>query len=52
MTCCLGEGKGVILRDRVRGSVRAVRAVRNARVFQMETRVVAVEDSLSFLTLS
>jgi len=28
-------------RQRVRGSARAVRAVRNTRVFQMETRVVA-----------
>ena len=31
----------MILRQRVRGSVRAVRAVRNTRVFQTETRVVA-----------
>jgi hypothetical protein len=35
------DGKHVILRQRVRGSVRAVRAVRNTRVFQTETRVVA-----------
>jgi len=33
--------KRVILRQRVRGSVRAVRAVRNTRVFLTETRVVA-----------
>jgi hypothetical protein len=37
----LGDGKRVLLRQRVRGSVRAVRAVRNTRVFQTETRVVA-----------
>jgi hypothetical protein len=37
----LGDGKRVILRQRVRGSVRAVRAVRNTRVFQTDTRVVA-----------
>jgi len=30
----------LILRQRVRGSARAVRAVRNTRVFQTETRVV------------
>jgi len=40
-TCCLGDGKRVILRHRVRGSVRAVRAVQNTRVVQTETRVVA-----------
>jgi hypothetical protein len=39
----LGDRQRVILRQRVRGSVRAVRAVRNTRVFQMETRVVANE---------
>jgi hypothetical protein len=37
----LGDGQGVIPRQRVRGSVRSVRAVRNTWVFQMETRVVA-----------
>ena len=37
----LGEGKRVILRHRVQGSVRAVRAVQNTRVFLTETRVVA-----------
>jgi hypothetical protein len=37
----LGDGKCVILRQRVRGSVRAVRAVRNTWVFQTETGVVA-----------
>jgi hypothetical protein len=39
----LGNGQRVILRQRVQGSVRAVRAVRNTRVFQTETRVVADE---------
>jgi hypothetical protein len=39
----LGDGKSVILYQRVRGSVRALRAVRNTRVFQMETRFVADE---------
>jgi hypothetical protein len=37
----LGDGQRVILRQRVRGSVRAVRAVRNTRVFQTESGVVA-----------
>jgi len=37
----LGDGSCLILRQRVRGSVRAVRAVRNTRVFQTETGVVA-----------
>jgi len=37
----LDDGQCVILRQRVRGSVRAVRAVRNTRVFLTETRVVA-----------
>jgi hypothetical protein len=37
----LGDRQRVILRQRVRGSVRAVRAVWNTRVFQTETRVVA-----------
>jgi hypothetical protein len=36
-----GDGKRVNLRHRVRGSVSDVRAVRNTRVFLMETRVVA-----------
>jgi hypothetical protein len=36
-----GDGKCAILRQRVRGAVTAVRAVRNTRVFQTETRVVA-----------
>jgi hypothetical protein len=34
------DRKCVILRQRVRDSVRAVRAVRNTPVFQTETRVV------------
>jgi hypothetical protein len=37
----LGDGKCVILRQRVRGSVRAIRALRITRVFQTETRFVA-----------
>jgi len=37
----LGDGKRVILRQRVRGSVRALRAVWNTRVFQTETKFVA-----------
>jgi hypothetical protein len=37
----LGDRQRVILRQRVRGSVSAVRAVRNTQVFQTETRVVA-----------
>jgi len=37
----LGDRQGVILGQRVRGSVRAVRAVWNTRVFQTETSVVA-----------
>jgi len=40
-TRCLGNRKHIILSQRVRGSVRAVRAVQNTRVFLMETRVVA-----------
>jgi hypothetical protein len=44
----LGDGSRLILRQRVRGSARAVRAIRNTRVFQTETRVVAdVLDSFS-----
>ena len=37
----LADRQCIILRQRVRGSVRAIRAVRNTRVFQTETRVVA-----------
>jgi len=40
----LGDRQREILRQRVRGSVRAIRAVRNTRVFQTETRVVADES--------
>jgi len=39
----LGDGYRVILCQRVRGSVTAVRAVQNTRVFLTETRVVADE---------
>ena len=42
----LGDRQRVILRQRVRGSVRAIRAVWNTRVFQTETRVVADDESL------
>jgi len=45
----LCNGKRVILCQRVRGSVRAVRAVQNTRVFQTETRVVADVSILSEL---
>jgi len=40
-TSHLGDGKRVILHQRVPGSVRAIRAVRNTRVFLTETTVVA-----------
>jgi len=39
----LGDGQLAILGQRVRGSVRAIRAIRNTRVFLKETTVVAVE---------
>jgi len=41
MTWHLGDGKRVILSQSIEGSVRAIRAVRNIRVFLMETSVVA-----------
>jgi len=41
MTRRLGDAQRVILRQRVRGSVRAVRAVRNTLVFLTEIRVLA-----------
>jgi pyridoxal biosynthesis lyase PdxS len=47
----LGNGSHLILCQRVRGSTRAARGVRNTRVFQTETRVVAdasLEDELKF----
>jgi len=47
----LGDGKRVILRQRVRGSVRAVRAVQNTRVFLTETRVVADEAGVELMVL-
>ena len=47
-SCYLTEGKHIILRQKVRGSVIAVRAVRNTRVFLMETRVVADGPSEQF----
>jgi len=37
----LGDGKRVIVHQRLQGSVRAIRAVWNTQVFQTETRVVA-----------
>jgi len=39
----LGDGKRVILCQRVQGSVRAISAVWHTRVFLKETRVVADE---------
>jgi hypothetical protein len=36
----LGDRSRLILRQRVQGSARAVRAVQNTRVIQTETRVV------------
>ena len=42
----------MILRQRVRGSVRAVRAVRNTWVFQTETKVVADTAKLSYTFLN
>jgi hypothetical protein len=36
-----GNESHLILSQRVRGSARAVRVIRNTRVFRMETRVVA-----------
>jgi hypothetical protein len=47
----LGDGSRLILRQRVRGSARAVRAVRNTRVFQTVTRVVADELTPRFTQL-
>jgi len=35
------DGSSLILRHRVQGSVKAVRAIRNTRVFLTETRIVA-----------
>jgi hypothetical protein len=46
----LGDRQSVILRQRVRGSVRAVRAVRNTWVFQTETRVIADGTCQYFLS--
>jgi len=49
----LGDGQRVILRQSVRGSVRAVRAVRNSRVFQTETTVVAdVEEEEAHVVMT
>jgi len=45
-TSHLGDGLRLILRQRVRDSVRSVRAIRNTRVVQMETKVVADVFSL------
>jgi len=45
MTRHLGDGWREILCQRVRGSVRVVRAIRNTRVILMETRVVADEHA-------
>jgi hypothetical protein len=40
-TCRLGDGSRLFLRQVVRGCASAVRAIKNTRGFQMETRVVA-----------
>jgi len=40
----LGDRQGVILRQWVRDSVRAVRAVLNTRVFQMELGLLLMYD--------
>jgi len=42
----LGDKSRLILRQTVRGSTRAVRAIRNTRVFQTETTVVADVDCI------
>jgi len=44
----LGDGSRLMLRQRVQGSVRAVRAVQNTDVFQTDTRLVADERDLQF----
>jgi len=49
MTRRLGDGQRVILRQSIRGSVRAVRAVWYTRVFQTEIRVVADESELRYV---
>jgi hypothetical protein len=46
MTHRQGDGSCLIIRQRVRGSARAVRAIRNTQVSQMDTRVVADEEGL------
>jgi hypothetical protein len=46
MTRPLGNGLHLIVCQRVRGSMKAVRDVWNTRVFEMETRVVADEIHL------
>ena len=45
------DAQCVILRQSIRGSVRAIRANRNARVFQTEIRVVAEDASLNWRIL-
>ena len=52
MTRHLGDGKRVIPPQRVRGFIRAVRAVRNTRVFQTETRVVADDALVTDISLA
>jgi hypothetical protein len=42
---CNSPSEDTRFRQRVRGSVRAVRAIRNTLVFQTETRVVADETT-------
>jgi len=48
----LGDRSRLILHQRVQGSVRAVRVVRNTRVFQAETIVVADVVTICGLTTS
>jgi len=49
-THCLGDGKCVILCRRVRGSVRAIRAVQNTHVFLTETWVFADDLPTTYIT--
>jgi len=48
----LGNRSRLIHWERVRGSARAARALRNTRVFQMDTRVVADTLAKNFATIS
>ena len=48
----VGDGSRLIIRQRVRGSVSAVRAIRNTRVFLTETNFVADVPTLANVTTS